>query len=338
MTADEPVHLVEDAETGDRFLIYDGEKGLRLDIRYESETLWMTQEQIARLFGRERSVITKHIANILEEGELDEETSVQKMHTSTGRPPLLYSLDMIISVGYRVSSAQATLFRRWATGILVQFARSGFVVDSARLKQERDRIAELREIIRDIRSDEANVYRELQAICALCQDYDGSAATAQSFFQKTQAKLIHAVVSQTPSEVVMARADHRLENMGLQSWPGDTIRKRDVTVSKNYLAEAEISELNRLTTILLDIFDDQAKLGRLVVMEDATRLLDQQLANLGRAVLRSGGSVSAEGAKDHARAELERFSKQQKIERHKKADEHIAALVREAKQLPKGRR
>ncbi|MAS13363.1 MAG: DNA-binding protein [Nitratireductor sp.] len=338
MTADEPVHLVEDAETGDRFLIYDGEKGLRLDIRYEGETLWMTQEQIARLFGRERSVITKHIANILEEGELDEETSVQKMHTTTGRPPLLYSLDMIISVGYRVSSAQATLFRRWATGILVQFARSGFVVDSARLKQERDRIAELREIIRDIRSDEANVYRELQAICALCQDYDGSTARAQSFFQETQAKLIHAVVSQTPSEVVMARADHRLENMGLQSWPGDTIRKRDVTVSKNYLAEAEISELNRLTTILLDIFDDQAKLGRLVVMEDATRLLDQQLENLGRAVLRSGGSVSADAAKDHARAEFERFSKQQKIERHKKADEHIAALVREAKQLPKGRR
>lgn len=338
MTADEPVHLVEDAETGDRFLIYDGEKGLRLDIRYEGETLWMTQEQIARLFGRERSVITKHIANILEEGELDEETSVQKMHTTTGRPPLLYSLDMIISVGYRVSSAQATLFRRWATGILVQFARSGFVVDSARLKQERDRIAELREIIRDIRSDEANVYRELQTICALCQDYDGSTARAQSFFQKTQAKLIHAVVSQTPSEVVMARADHRLENMGLQSWPGDTIRKRDVTVSKNYLAEAEISELNRLTTILLDIFDDQAKLGRLVVMEDATRLLDQQLENLGRAVLRSGGSVSADAAKDHARAEFERFSKQQKIERYKKADEHIAALVREAKQLPKGRR
>ena len=339
MKADEPVHLVEDAETGDRFLIYDGEKGLRLDIRYEGETLWMTQDQIARLFGRDVSVISRHISNVIAEGELEQESNLQKMQIARSTKPVtLYSLDMIISVGYRVSSAQATLFRRWATGILVQFARSGFVVDSARLKQERDRIAELREIIRDIRSDEANVYRELQAICALCQDYDGSAVKAQSFFQKTQAKLIYAVVSQTPSEVVMARADHRLENMGLQNWPGDTIRKRHVTVSKNYLAEAEISELNRLTTILLDIFDDQAKLGRLVVMEDATRLLDQQLENLGRAVLRSGGSVSADAAKDHARAEFKRFSEQQKIERHKKADEHIAALVREAKQLPKGRR
>ncbi|WP_367716832.1 RhuM family protein [Nitratireductor sp. GISD-1A_MAKvit] len=339
MKADEPVHLVEDAETGDRFLIYDGEKGLRLDIRYEGETLWMTQEQIARLFGRDVSVISRHISNVISEGELERDSNLQKMQIARSTKPVtLYSLDMIISVGYRVSSAQATLFRRWATGILVQFARSGFVVDSARLKQERNRIAELREIIRDIRSDEANVYRELQAICALCQDYDGSTAQAQSFFQKTQAKLIYAVVSKTPSDVVMARADHKAENMGLQSWPGDTIRKRDVTVSKNYLAEAEIIELNRLTTILLDIFEDQAKLGRLVVMEDATRLLDQQLDNLGRAVLRSGGSVSAEMAKDHARAEFERFSEQQKIERHKKADEHIAALVREANRLPKGRR
>ncbi len=340
MPADEPVHLVEDGETGDRFLIYDGEKGLRLDIRYEAETLWMTQEQIARLFGRERSVITKHISNVLDEGELDEESSVQKMHTTSGRPPLLYNLDMIISVGYRVSSAQATLFRRWATGILVQFARKGFVVDAVRLKQEsnRDRIAELREIIRDIRSDDANVYRELQRICALCQDYDGRSASAQSFFQQTQAKLIYAVVSQTPSELVQARANHQFENMGLQSWPGDAIRKRDVTVSKNYLAEAELRELNRLTTILLDIFEDQADLGRLVVMDDATRLLEAQLVGLGRTVLRSGGSVSAEAAKEHARSEYTRYSEQLKIERHKKADEHISALVREAKRLPKGRR
>ena len=137
------------------------------------------------------------------------------MHISSGRPPLLYSLDMIISVGYRVSSTQATLFRRWATSVLVQFARKGFVIDTVRLKQDgdADRIAELREIIRDIRSDEANVYRELKRICTLCQDYDGSSQTAQTFFQKTQAKLIHAVVSQTPAELLMMRADRRAANM-----------------------------------------------------------------------------------------------------------------------------
>ena len=137
---------------------------------------------------------------------------------------------MVISVGYRVSSAQATQFRRWATGVLVQFARKGFVIDAPRLKQPAtaDRIAELREIIRDIRSDEANLYAELRSICALCQDYDGATEAARIFYQRTQAKLVYAVVSETPSEIVASRADHSAENMGLQSWPGDNIRKADV--------------------------------------------------------------------------------------------------------------
>lgn len=113
----EPIHLLEDAATGDRFLVYDTAKGLRLDIRFEGETLWMSQAQVAELFGRDRSVVTKHIANLIEEDELDEASSVQKMHTTLGRPAILYNLDMVISVGYRVSSAQATVFRRWATEI-----------------------------------------------------------------------------------------------------------------------------------------------------------------------------------------------------------------------------
>lgn len=255
----EPVHLVEDTETGDRFLVYGTDKGLRLDIRYEGETLWMTQAQIGQLFGRDVSTVSRHIANVFEEGELDESTSLQKVQTTTGRPATLYNLDVVISVGYRVSSAQATVFRRWATGVLVQFAKKGFVVDAPRLKQPEtaDRVAELREIIRDIRSDEANVYRELRRICALCQDYDGTTEAAREFYQRTQAKLVYAVTSQTPAEILTTRANHKSENMGLQTWQNDNIRKTDVTVSKNYLAEAEITELNRLTTILLDIFEDQ---------------------------------------------------------------------------------
>jgi len=189
----EPVVLQEDEVTGDRFLVYSTDKGLRLDIRYEGESLWMTQAQIAQLFGRDVSNISRHISNILEEGELDEATSLQKAQTSTGRPATLYSLDMIISVGYRVSSAQATLFRRWATEKLVQFATKGFVIDSTRLKQPdyADRLAELREIIRDIRSDEANVYRELRRICALCQDYDGESEKWREFYRTTQAKIVY---------------------------------------------------------------------------------------------------------------------------------------------------
>ncbi|MBZ9849130.1 virulence RhuM family protein [Mesorhizobium sp. CA14] len=342
MTDDEnePVHLVEDEETGDRFLVYSTEKGIQLDIRFEGDTLWMTQAQIADLFGRDRTTITRHINNVIEEGELDEATSVQKVHISLGRPVAIYNLDMVISVGYRVSSTQATLFRRWATGILVQFAKKGFIVDSPRLKrpESADRVAELREIIRDIRSDEANIYRELRSICAMCQDYDGTTEAAREFYQRTQAKLVYAVTSQTPAEIIAARANHKFENMGLQSWPNDNIRKTDVAVSKNYLAEGEIKELNRLTTILLDIFEDQLDMGRLVVMQDAQTLLDQQLRQLGRTVLRSGGSVKTSDAKRIAEVQYEKFDRQRKLERHQEADERIAALAKEAKKLPKSPR
>jgi hypothetical protein len=336
--AEEPVHLEQDEATGDRFLVYGSDKGLRLDIRFEGDTLWMTQAQIAELFGKDRTSVTKHVQNILEDGELDEPTSVKKLHISHGRPATLYNLDMIISVGYRVSSAQATMFRRWATGILVQYARKGFVVDSIRLKQpdSSDRFAELREIIRDIRSDEGNVYRELRRICTMAQDYDVSGRAAQEFFQQMQAKLIYAVTSNTPSEIVATRADSSAENMGLQTWPNDNIRKADVTVSKNYLATQELKELNRLTTILLDIFEDQMDIGKLLLMADARRLLDDQLKNLGRAVLRDGGRVSADAAKAKAEGIYSIWQDQRKQLQHAQADAAIAELA-SATRRPKPR-
>lgn len=340
----DPVHLTEDAQTGDRFLVYGTDKGLKLDIRYEGETLWMTQAQIGQLFGVDRSVVTKHIANVYAEGELEADATRAKIaqvrqegSRHVERQIEHYNLDAVISVGYRVSSVQATLFRRWATGVLVQFAKKGFVVDSLRLKQPEnaDRIAELREIIRDIRADEANIYRELRQICALCQDYDGNTDMAREFYQKTQAKLVYAVTSHMPAEIIASRADHTAENMGLRTWPKDNIRKADAGVSKNYLAEAEIRELNRLTTILLDIFEDQLDLGRLVVMQDAQDLLDRQLQQLGRTVLRAGGQVSASDAKRRADEQYEKFDAQRKLERQQQAEERIAALAEEAKKLPR---
>lgn len=328
---------MEDEATGDRFLVYATDKAARLEIRFQGETLWMTQAQIADLFGRDRTVITKHISNILEEAELDEASSVQKLHTTQGRPAIIYNLDMVISVGYRVSSAQATLFRRWATSVLVQYAKKGFVVDAKRLKsaENTSRIAELREIIRDIRSDEANLFRELMAICALCQDYDGSSEAARKFFQHTQAKLVNAVVSMTPAEVIHDRVDSAKLNMGLQSWAHENIRKADVSISKNYLAEQEISELNRLTDILLSIFEDQADLGRLVMMQDARDLLDGQLKSLGRAVLSGGGQISTDKAKAKAEGEYTKWDAARRTERHRLADEGIAKLLAEAKALPR---
>jgi len=337
---DEPIRLVEDEETGDRFLVYSTDKGLMIDIRFEGETLWMTQAQIGQLFGRDQSVVSRHINKILEEGELDESGSMQKVHIATSTKPVaIYNLDMVISVGYRVSSAQATLFRRWATSILVQYAKKGFVIDAARLKEPGniDRVRELREIIRDIRASEANLYAELRRICAMCQDYDGSDEMSRQFYQRTQAKLVYAVASLTPAGLIYDRADHTAENMGLQNWPNDNIRKQDVTTSKNYLAEAEIRELNRLTEILLGIFEDQLEIGRLVTMEDARRLLDNQLHSMGRTVLNDGGRISHDAAKRKAHAEYEKFDAARRLQRKEETDAQIAALRAESKKLPRTR-
>lgn len=337
MSEQEPVTLYEDEATGDRFLVYGTDKGLRLDVRYEGETVWMTQAQMSQLFGRDVSTISRHIANILDEGELDETSSLQKAQTTPGRPSVLYNLDMIVSVGYRVSSPHATLFRRWATGVLVQFATKGFVVDAERLKrpESRDRFAELREIIRDIRSDEANMYWELRDICAMCQDYDPGSEAWQEFFRNTQAKLMYAVTNHTPAEIIQGRADAASPNMDLTNWPNDNIRKADVTVSKNYLADGEMRELNRLTSIILDIFEDQLDIGRIAVMSDVTRLLDQHLKGLNRPELSGGGSVQAASAKRHAECQYDAFDGARRLARHKAADAAMTELKQAAKDLRK---
>lgn len=324
----EPVHLQEDQATGDRFLVYGDGTGLHAEVAFEGDRLWMTQAQIAHLFGRDVSTISRHIASIVEEGELDESNLQKAQIATSAKPVTLYSLDMVISVGYRVSSKQATLFRRWATDKLVQFATKGFVIDAPRLKtpENRDRIKELKEIIRDIRSDEANVYRELRTICAMCQDYDGQSSEWQEFYRNTQAKIVYAVCSKTPAEVLRSRADAAQPNMGLQTWPNENIRKADVAVSKNYLGEAEIRELNRLTTILLDIFEDQMDIGRLKLMTEASQLLDGQLKSLGRVVLRAGGTISMTDARTHAEREYAKFNAARKTLRHEQADRAIAEI------------
>jgi len=333
----EPVHLVEDAATGDRLLIYGTDKGIRIELHYDGDTLWMTQAQIAELFGRDVSNISRHINNIIEEGELTEESSLQKAQISTGRPAALYSLDMIISVGYRVSSAQATLFRRWATEKLVQFATTGFVIDAEQLKapSSRDRVAELKEIIRDIRSDEANVYRELRSICAMCSDYDAKAPAWQEFYAHTQAKFMWAVTTHTPAEMIISRANADHENMGLRTWKGDRVTQADADVAKNYLVDSEIKELNRLTVILLDIFEDQLDLGKINTMAEVETLLDSQLKSLSRQVLRGGGSVKTSQAKAHALQQYQAFKEKRKAIRHAEADAALAALKAQEKLLPK---
>ncbi len=336
---DRPVHLYE-RDNGDRVLVHETGAGVRIELRYDGDALWLTQAQMADLFGRDVSVISRHIANILEEGELPEEGSLQKMQTTAGgRPGVLYSLDMIISVGYRVSSAQATLFRKWATAILVRFATHGFVVDTERLKApgQQDRIRELRDLIRDIRASEANLYAELRRICSMCQDYDPKSDAARTFYIKTQAKLFYAVVNHTPSEIVARRADATAPDMGLRTWPKDEIRQQDTLVAKNYLSPAEISELNRLTTILLDIFEDQLDIGRLTTMVEAGELLNNQLKGLGRVVLTHGGKMSHPEAERLAKAQYLAFDQQRRADRAATTNAELAALKAADKSLPKTR-
>jgi len=339
-SGDEPVHLLEDQTTGDRFLIYTTPAGVRVELRYAGNALWMTQAQMAELFGRDVTGISRHIASVFEEGELEEEGNLHFLQIARSTKPVAtYSLDVIISVGYRVRSPQATLFRKWSTAVLVRFATKGFVVDVDRLRDsgDYDRIAELRETVREIRASEANVYAELRRICSMCQDYDPTSEAARDFYRQTQAKLFYAVVNRTPSELLIGRADAKAQNMGLQTWPKQEIRQVDAVVAKNYLAPPEIKELNRLTTILLDIFEDQLEIGRLATMTEAANLLDKQLHQLNRLVLTHGGQIRYDRAEAAARREYKKFDEKRKAARVKQAKAELAALKKTDKALPKAR-
>jgi len=307
----EPVQIVENESTGDQFLIYQAEGGIKAEFRFQDEKLWMSQAQIAEFFGKDRSTITKHINKILAEEELPEMSNVQKVHIATSTKPIsIYSLDMVISVGYRVTqSKQATLLRKWSTNTLVKFATSGFVVDKQRLSQSDnfDRLRELREIIRDIRASEANVYREIRSICAMCQDYNGSSKQSREFYARIQNKLLWAVASHTAPEIIHLRCNASEPNMGLQTWPNQNIRKADVTIAHNYLAETEIREKNRLTVMLLDFFEDRVDIGKLTLMSQAESELDRFIEFNGRVVLRGKGKVKRAVADKHAHSEYEKF-------------------------------
>lgn len=321
---DQPVKLVEDDRTGDHILIYESDSGPAAEFRYADRTLWMTQAQIAELFGRDQSVISRHINGIFSEEELEPESNMQKLHiTGVPRPTALYSLDMIISVGYRVSSRQATLFRRWATDKLVQFATKGFVIDQVRLSDEadHDRLRELREIVRDIRAAEANVYREVRRICSLCSDYDGRSESARAFFAALQNRLLWAVTHLTAPEIILSRADAAQVNMGLTNWPKTEIRKQDVAVAHNYLAEAEIREKNRLTVMLLDFFEDRLDQGRLTTMDEAGAKLVEFLKFNERPVLEHKGKVTRQAARAHAEAQYGIFAEQRRALRQEHPDE-----------------
>jgi len=316
----EPVRLIADEATGGKFLLYATDRGVQVELHYQGEALWMTQAQIAELFGRDVSVVSRHIANVISEDELPERGNLQKLQISqSSRPVTLYSLDMVISVGYRVSSQQATMFRRWATDKLVQFAAKGFGVDAERLSSTEgsSHFDELREIIRDIRASEANVYKEVRRICSLCSDYAAlTDSDRNGFFAKVQNKLHFAVTGMTGAEIRLSRADSSLRNMGLTTWSGGYPTQKDVLTAKNFLGESEIKDLNRFTGMLLDYFEQETDLRRLVTMRDAETKLDHFIRSNERPLLQDAGSVSKKQADAHAKAEYALFNEGRRVLRY----------------------
>jgi hypothetical protein len=319
----EPVHLTEDADTRDRFLIYSTDTGIRVQLRYEGDALFMTQAQMADLFGVDVRTVNEHITNVFREGELAEEATIRKFRIvriegsrEVAREVNHYNLDGVIAVGYRVSSRQGTMFRRWATDKLVRFATKGFIVDVERLKEpeQHDHFHELRELIREIRASEANVYAELRSVISLCSDYEALDDHGRNaFFATVQNKLLYAVTSMTAAELRVSRAFAGRENMGLVTWHGRNPSKADTKVAKNYLGDAEIRDLNRFTNMLLDYFEQETELHRLVLTSDAERAVDRFITNNDRQLLRGAGSISKKDADAHCEAEYDKFNDMRRL-------------------------
>jgi hypothetical protein len=340
---DEPDDV--DASTGDQLVLYEGKGGVKVELSYAGDTMWATQKQMAELFGVQKAAISKHLSNIFAEGELDRSSVVSKMETTAADGKRyqvqIYNLDAIISVGYRVGSKQGTMFRRWATNKLVQYAIKGFVLDDDRLKEPsgNDYFSELRERIRDIRASEANLYTELRSICALCTDYDPKSQAARNFYMAMQNKLLWATATATAPEIVLDRARADADNMGLTAWKGREVAKADVTVAKNYLAQGEITDLNRLTSMVLDYFEDQAERRQPVTMMALEEKLNEFLKFNDRPVLARLGSVSREAADTHAVAEYAKFDATRRLRRREEGVASIVALKKVDKEINKrGRR
>ena len=330
-------------------ILYQTEDGrTRLEVRLEGETVWLSLNQMADLFQRDKSVISRHIKNVFEEGELNPAATVAKSATvqaeggkQVTREIEFYNLDVIISVGYRVKSQRGVQFRIWATQRLREYIVKGFTMDDERLKNPPgkghiDYFDELLERIRDIRSSERRVYLRVREILALAADYEATDQETQVFFQTIQNKLHFAATGKTAAELIAERADSSQPNMGLTAWHGGVVRKGDVTVAKNYLREDEIEELNRLVVMFLDFAEDQARRRKQIFLRNwVTRLHD--FLNLNeRRILPDAGKVSREEAHQRAEAEYERFAARRRsaLEAQGEAD-LLGLLDAEVKKLSK---
>lgn len=295
-------------------IIYQSEDGeTRIDVKFVGETVWLSQQQLCELYKSSKANVSEHIKHIFEDGELDEESVVRKSRTTAADGKsynvTYYNLDMIISLGYRIRSVIATKFRRWATERLKEYIIKGFTMDDERLKGNGGGAYwhELLERIRDIRSSEKVMYRQVLDLYATAVDYDPRSEISVEFFKIVQNKLHFAVHGNTAAEVIFKRADADAPMMGLTSFKGNHPTLRDAQIAKNYLSENELKILNNLVSGYFDFAEIQAMKRRPMYMNDYVRQLDTILSSTGEAVLIGSGSVSHQQAMDKARQEYRKF-------------------------------
>lgn len=312
--------------------IYESPDGdIRLNVQLEDETVWLSLDQMALLFGRDKSTISRHLKNVFEEGELEREAVVAKNATTArdGKTYQVeyYNLDVIISVGYRVKSQQGVRFRQWATRILKEYAVKGFALDDRRLKDGRSRyFRELLQRVRDIRSSERNLYQQVTDIYATAIDYDSKSSMMRKFFATVRNKLHYDAHEHTAAEVIYDRVDREKPLVGMTTFDGDYITKADVGIAKNYLTEKELQTLNLLVARFLDYAELQALEERAMTMAEWVEELDREIVNSRRALLEGHGTVSHKQAIEKAEKEFEAYRAREMRELESDFDRAIKQL------------
>ncbi len=300
-------------EQNSEIIIYTAPDGTtKLQVQLEDETVWLTQDQMAMLFGKAKSTINEHIKNIYAEEELEESQTLKKFGISEfqQKAPNYYNLDVIISVGYRVKSKQGTKFRQWATKRIHEYIVKGFTMDDDRLKQEGARsryFEELLQRIRDIRSSERNFYQKVTDIYITSIDYKKDDTLTKEFFATVQNKMHYAVHGQTAAEMINERADADKPFLGLTNFKGKYITTRDIGIAKNYLSEDELKQLNLIVSMYLDFAELQATNGRLMKMQDWLQKLDDFLRISEKELLTNTGKVSHQKAIEKAKFEYDKY-------------------------------
>ena len=295
---------------------------VHVEVVFNSETFWMSQKKMGELYGVDTRTINYHLQQIYESGELQQETTIRKIgivqiegNREVNRPQMFYNLDVIIAVGYRVNSYQATQFRIWATSVLKEYLIKGFVLDDERLKQGKhfgkDYFDDLLERIREIRTSERRYYQKITNIYAECSaDYDSKSEITQHFFKMVQNMMHWAVTHQTAAEIIYTRADAEMPHMGRTTWknaPDGRVQKSDSVIAKNYLSDKEVSQLDRLSNAFLDLAEIRAERHLITTMSDWKNRLDNFLSMNDYEVLQNAGSISTEEAKEKAYAEYDKF-------------------------------